>query len=188
MSSSWSSNIARKGSSSGPRAWYRPLLGFRLEGSLLLFVLALNVVFLLGYLGPLYQETVSQRVSLQAARDRVSQLLEYLKAQEDLDEVEKTFIPQQEMAKLANLLPELAGRHRLTLPEVNYQTEGNRLDEMKRLSLNFKLIGPYKDIREFIHEAENLEWFLYIEDMSLSGSSKNSRNLTMDIHMLTHLR
>ncbi len=187
MSSSLSSDIV-------PPSRGRRLSGFpgflshhRIEGFLVLLLLALNLFFSLVYLGPSYQGLADEEQSLQGSRSRISQLLQYRKAEAGLEEVQTSFIKQQELAQLVKLFPDLAKRYKLSLPEVNYQIERGGREHFKRISLSFNLVGRYDNIRRFIHETERLNLFLYIEDLSIAGSSRNPQNLTMEIRMVAHL-
>lgn len=188
MNSSWSLNIAHAGKPFSLKALLRQSYRHRFQVFLFAFLLLVNLFIFLAYLGPTYRQMLSTGLSLSESRSKISQLLQYTKAQEDLAVVRKTLLKQRDLAKLANLLPEMAKRHRLALPEVNYQIEKDKRDYLKRISLYFDLTGSYAKIRKFIHQAENLDLFLYIEDMSIAGSSRNPSDLTMKIRLVVLLQ
>ena len=148
----------------------------------------MNLLFFLIFVNPAYRHKMSGEAALQLARSRVSHLLQYKKAQEDFNTLEKMFLSQQELARLTDLLPAMARRHQLSLPGVSYQTPKQKEGELRKIELNFKLSGQYADIRKFIHEVEGLKLFLYIEDMVIARSEKEPNRLELDAKMVAALR
>lgn len=131
---------------------------------------------------------MSSQASLQSVRARVSQLLQYKKAQEDLNALRKGFLNQQELARLANRLPEMARRYNLALPGVSYETEKGKESDLRKIDLAFKLSGRYADIRRFIHEVEALDLFLYIQDMAIASSDKEPSRPEIELKMVATMK
>jgi Tfp pilus assembly protein PilO len=147
-------------------------LRYRLHGTVLFSLVAVNLLIFLILVAPAYRYTVTSEASLQAARSKLSQLLQYQKAQEAVVDLEKTFLTQQELALLTERLPSMARRNQLMLPGVNYQSEKQREGDLRRIALNFTVTGRYGDIRRFIDELEGLELFLYINNLVIAGTSR----------------
>ncbi len=161
---------------------------YRLQGTVLFSLLAINLLLFLILVTPAYRHKVSSEASLHTARSKLSQLLQYQKAQEAVVDLEKTFLTQQELALLTDRLPAMARRHQLMLPGVSYQTERQKEGNVRRIALNFKVTGRYGDIREFIHELEGLELFLYINDLAISSTGKEPDRLELQIALVAVLR
>ena len=187
MSSLLSSNIVRPGRALSFDKLTQWSHRYRLEGAVFLSLLLVILLFSLIFVSPAYRHKMSSEAALQSARSRVSHLLQYKKAQEDLNALEKTFLSQQELARLADLLPAMARRHQLALPGVSYQTEKQKESELRKIDLNFKVSGQYTNIRKFIHEVERLEPFLYIQDMAIASSSKEFGRLELEVKMVAAL-
>jgi len=184
LSSPLSSNIVHLGRALSFDKLTQLFHRHRLEGAVFLSLLLVNLLFSLIFVSPAYRHKISSEAALQSARSRVSHLLQYQKAQEDLNSLEKTFLSQQELARLANLLPAMARRHQLALPGVSYQTEKKKESDLRKIDLNFKVSGRYTDVREFIHEVEGLDLFLYIEEMAIASSAKESGRLELEVKMV----
>ncbi len=161
---------------------------YRLQGTVLFSLLAINLLLFLIWVTPAYRHKVSSEASLHTARSKLSQLLQYQKAQEAVVDLEKTFLTQQELALLTDRLPSMARRHQLMLPGVSYQAERQKEGNVRRIALNFKVTGRYGDIREFIHELEGLELFLYINDLAISSTGKEPDRLELQIALVAVLR
>ncbi len=161
---------------------------YRLQGTVLFSLLAINLLLFLIWVTPAYRHKVSSEASLHTARSKLSQLLQYQKAQEAVVDLEKTFLTQQELALLTDRLPAMARRHQLMLPGVSYQAERQKEGNVRRIALNFKVTGRYGDIREFIHELEGLELFLYINDLAISSTGKEPDRLELQIALVAVLR
>ena len=161
---------------------------YRLQGAILLSLLAVNLLFWVIFITPVYRQKMASEVSFQAARTKMSQLLQYQKAQEAVVGLDKTLLTQQELALLTDRLPAMARRHQLTLPGVNYRNEKQKEGEVQKISLSFKVSGRYSDIRRFIHEVEGLEQLLYIRDMVITSSDKGPDRLELEMEMVAILR
>ncbi|MGH7275103.1 MAG: type 4a pilus biogenesis protein PilO [Nitrospiria bacterium] len=183
-----SSNIVRPGRALSLDKLTQWSQRYRLEGAVFLSLLLVNLLFFLIFVNPAYRHKMSTEAALQSARSRVSHLLQYKKTQEDLNALEKTFLSQQALAKLADLLPAMARRRQLALPGVSYQTEKQKESDLRKIDLNFKVRGRYTDIRKFIHEVEGLEPFIYIKDMAIASSAKESSRLELEVKMVAALR
>ena len=161
---------------------------YRLQGAVLFLLIAINLLLFLVLVTPVYRHKVSSEALLQDTRSKLSQLLQYQKAQEAISGLEKTFLTQQELAQLTDRLPAVARRHQLMLPGVNYQTEKQKESNVRKIALNFKVTGRYADIREFIHEVEGLDLFLYIKDLAITGASKEPNRLELQMQLVAILR
>jgi len=161
---------------------------YRSQGAVLLCLLAVNFLFLVVFVTPVYRDMMAGEASLQATRAKMGQLIQYQKAQEAVADLEKTLLTQQELALLADRLPAMARRHQLAIPGVSYQTERQKEGEVRKISFSFKVSGRYSDIRRFIHEVEGLQKFLYIQDMAITSSDKDSDRLELQVGMVAILR
>lgn len=161
---------------------------YRSQVTVLLSLVAINLLLFLILVTPAYRHKVSTEASLHATRSKLSQLLQYQEAQEAVVNLEKTFLTQQELALLTDRLPAMARRHQLVLPGVSYQAEKQKESIVRRIALNFKVTGRYGDIREFIHELEGLEIFLYIDDLVMTSTSKEPGRPDLQIELLVVLR
>jgi len=161
---------------------------YRLQGIVLSSLLAINLLLFLILVTPAYRHKVSNEASLHASRLKLSQLLQYQKAQEAIVDLEKTFLAQQELAHLTDRLPAMARRHQLELPGVSYQAEKQKESSIKKIVLNFKVTGQYRDIREFIHELEGLELFLYINDLAMTSTSREPDQPEFQVELVAVLR
>jgi Tfp pilus assembly protein PilO len=161
---------------------------YRLQGTVLFSLLAINLLLFLVLVTPAYRHKIASEASLHTARSKLGQLLQYQKAQEAVIDLEKTFLTQQELALLTDRLPAMARRHQLTLPGVTYQTEKQKESNVRRIALNFKVTGRYGNIREFIHELEDFELFLYINNLAIASTSREPNRLDIQMEVVAVLR
>jgi Tfp pilus assembly protein PilO len=149
----------------------------------LVVLLAINLFIFVIFVVPGYRDRETSGALLQSVRAKIGRFHQYQKTQEAVIDLEKTYLNQQELALLVDRLPAIARRHQLNLPGVSYQNEKQKQGEIRKIFLNFKVSGRYSDVRRFIYEVERLEQFLYIQDMVINSSTKDSDRLELQMDM-----
>lgn len=182
------SNIVRKNRALNLDLMARWASRFRVWVAILLVLLLANILTSLVIVNPMYRLITAGQESLESTRSKINQLLQYKKAREDLISLDRAFLTQQDLARLADRLPSMAKRHGLLLPAVSYQEDRQKEAGFRKITLNFNLNGQYANIRRFIHEVESLDLFLYIQDMAIGSSAGESGQLNLRVRMVAVLR
>lgn len=122
-------------------------------------------------------------------RSSVSELIRYEKALQELQEFSRSLPQSKHFPSIVSTLSDLARRHRLTIPSINYQREKATASDLTRVSISFGVEGSYRNIRSFIRSVEASDQFMIIEDLNLLKPGKDHQApIQMQLRMAIYLR
>ncbi len=121
------------------------------------------------------------------ARAEVTRFLAYREAQEDLQKIRSRLIRRKEFAGIVTTLSETARSHQLSLPAVDYQPESlDTKSSLSRVGLSFRVIGGYRNVREFLYDIENRKLSLLVDDVTITKPDR--AELELAVRMSAYLQ
>ena len=109
-------------------------------------------------------------------RTMISALERVIQAQREMNDFCQILPPMDSFPSIVTMLSNLARRHRLKIPEITYQNEQVKNQQLNRILVSFGVLGSYSNIRSFIRAVEDADRFLNIEDLDLLKSGKNPKD------------
>ncbi len=87
------------------------------------------------------------------------------------DAYEAGFPPRTEILAVTNRIQRVAEQFAVTVPAIDYRpaTKGAEESPLTRVAIVMSVEGPYREVRRFIYEMEQLRRYLVIEKVSLRG-------------------
>ena len=82
----------------------------------------------------------------------------------------------------------LAGQFQVNPESVSYSPNWLGLDELVQFDISFPLRGSYENLRQFVSRVESSEYFLILDDISLSDSREGGVVLSLTIRMHTYFK
>ncbi len=148
------------------------------------------------YLGviPAHQRLAAVEAEWTAARGTLAKRLEAKQARKDFAQVMTTLLTSRDFARLPLVLSDMAKRDHVRLPALTYTLEKSSEGVATKAVLQGAATGQYEDLRRFIHHLETSDrLLLFVEDLSVAGSSEANREqtgkkITVTIRLATYVR
>jgi Tfp pilus assembly protein PilO len=158
--------------------------------SITVLLIGLNLFIYYGLLLPGERSFIAQEQAWKNAREQFSRMLQYQKAQEDLEQFRKLLLTKNEFAKrVVNHLSDTAKRLNLSLPDVSYKPDETQEGRLTKMNFSFTISGSYEALRRFIYAIETSSDFLIIEDLDLVlQAKKGTRLLELQLKLATYLK
>jgi Tfp pilus assembly protein PilO len=97
--------------------------------------------------------------------------------------------PHREFTGLIAELQELADAAGLQLTQVSYRHETDEKRQLLSYQLGFALDGQYRDIKQFIHDLEQSQRLVIIEQINLQGDSQGEvAGVRLQLNLRTYFR
>ena len=183
---------------------------------LVLIISAIVSVFSLagGYLFcfPKYQEfrnekkLISQEnIALKEKSEHFSKLEEVFKEldnhKDDISKIDSSLPSRVSLPILFNLIKNISERNKLVLGSIsssvssssknssagNSETEGNKIEGVKNISISISLVGSYQDFKNFLSSIYKSARLIEVNSISFSSSSEDLFNfsLSLETHILS---
>lgn len=145
--------------------------------SLPLLILSLVVLLSFHFFAwrPLQVEISGLHTDWQTSRKKVAELERLSQAQAELVLFREILPARSALPEIVGTLSHMAKQHRLVVPEMTYQNEVLKIQNLSRITISFGVRGSYANIRTFIRALETSDYFFIIEDLDLlkSGTVSN---------------
>jgi Tfp pilus assembly protein PilO len=82
----------------------------------------------------------------------------------------------------------MARKANLTAGRANASPSRRRDSALGKLTVEQRLTGPYRSLRQFIYDLETSPEFLILENVALSQGSEGSGALVMNVRVATYFR
>lgn len=105
----------------------------------------------------------------------------YVLASQDLSRFQQAVPDYQDFTGLIEELLVLSNRARLNINRISYGSEELKESPLLQFSLNFNVVGDYKQIKKFIHSLEQSVRLITIKQISLQSADNNSVNLRLNL-------
>lgn len=164
-----------------------------------IFVIVLLSISLLVYqsqvIAPETEQLLRRQNSLQAQlQNRKDELAEsgvpvsaVEQMEKDLDKFSALIPEKQKFADFVGELFHLADQADLNIRQISYQPKIDKETTYLYYDLSFSVLGPYGQLKKFIHLLENSKRILIIEQIGLAGRSSkdNSASVALQINLTT---
>ncbi len=138
---------------------------------------------------PLQIELSGLHADWQTGRKNIAELEQIKHAQNELLRFRERLPTRDALPEIVATLSQMAKQNHLTVPEITYQNETLKNQNLSRMSISFGLRGSYHNIRAFIQSLETADHFFIIEDLDLLKSStvRNS-SIFLKLQVALYLR
>jgi Tfp pilus assembly protein PilO len=128
-----------------------------------------------------------------AARERLAMRLEAKQARKDLNRVLSVLPTRRDFDRLPLTISEGARKDSVELRSISYTQEKPEAGLATKVTFQGPATGRYENLRRFIHHLEASDQLLFIEDLSLGGSTgkvdpKKGEVVTINLKLATYIR
>lgn len=115
--------------------------------------------------------------------------MDYELTKKDIDKFFDMLSAYQDYPGMINDLFEMAYSFDLSVDNSKYKYTTFKEGALTKVEINFPVEGKYFNVKKFIHELQNSEWFIVIEDLSLvKKNGKKSKELSLDLKLAAYFK
>jgi Tfp pilus assembly protein PilO len=142
-------------------------------------------------LGPAQEHLSQAEAQRIAVRQQITSRQDARQTAKDMSHLLTLLPTQRDFAQLPEVISEEALHKGVILPGLSYTFEKPDQNLGSRVTLRGPVTGRYEDLRRFIYGLETSSWLVFIEDLDVSRSGKETQNrevVTVNLQISTYIR